>query len=179
VIAGAGDDLEDLLAIVERERIQDVTFTGRVDDTTKMRLMQEAWVFAMPSMVEGWGIVVMEAAACATPSVAYDVNGLRDCIIQDQTGVLARNDDEFVAGLRDLLKDGDRRSRLSAGALSWSREFSWDRAARQTLRTIRLAQPWRAVFESDEGTTTRLRLRRRHDQQSPPAEFTVGTADGR
>lgn len=178
VIAGTGDDLEELQAIVKRERIEDVTFAGRVDDATKMRLMQEAWVFAMPSMVEGWGIVVMEAAACATPSVAYDVNGLRDCIVAGQTGVLARNDAEFVAGLRDLLQDGERRERLSAGALARSREFSWDRTARQTLRTIRLAQPWRAVFESDEGATTRLRLRRRHDEHSPaPAGFAVGTAD--
>ena len=159
VIAGAGDDLNDLRTYDEQQGVADVTFTGRVDEATKIRLMQEAWVFGMPSKLEGWGIVVVEAAACGTPTVAYDVNGLRDCIIDGYTGYLARDDAEFAERLRALLSADDLRARLSAGARDWSQQFSWARTAERTLAAIRLAQPWRAVFEPDLAGVWKLRVR--------------------
>jgi len=160
-VAGEGDD-QDALAQEARQRgIDNVTFTGRVDEATKTKLMQAAWVFAMPSQLEGWGIVVIEAAACGTPSVAYDVAGLRDCIREGRTGMLARNDAEFTAHLRSILTNDALRDRLSAGAVKWSRRFSWDRTAQRTLTQVRLAQPWRAVFESGENSTLDLRYHAR------------------
>ncbi len=48
-----------------------VDFLGFVDEKTKHRVYASAWVLALPSLKEGWGIVVMEAATHAVPSVAY------------------------------------------------------------------------------------------------------------
>lgn len=47
---------------------------------------------AAPSLVEGWGLVVTEAAARYTPAIGFDVPGLRDSIEDGVTGVLARGE---------------------------------------------------------------------------------------
>jgi glycosyltransferase involved in cell wall biosynthesis len=161
VIAGTGDDLSSLDGEIRRRGLCDVELLGRVDDATKVRVMQEAWVFGMPSQIEGWGIVVIEAAACGTPTVAFDVNGLRDCIVPGSTGFLARDDASFAHYLRDLLGDPHVRERMSEAALRWSKRFSWERTAARTLESIRIAQPWRAVFEPIEGRSWGLRSRAR------------------
>jgi len=162
VIAGTGDDLPFLQRETAMRGLRDVEFLGRVNDAEKVRLMQEAWVFGMPSQLEGWGIVVVEAAACGTPSVAYDVNGLRDCILSGTTGFLAQNDLDFARRLHDLLRDATLRNRMAIAALAWSQRFSWERTAERTLETIRLSQPWRAVFEpiGESGWGIRARARR-------------------
>jgi glycosyltransferase involved in cell wall biosynthesis len=161
IVVGTGDDLADLVAETRARGIPDVVFLGRVDEATKIRLMQEAWVFGMPSRVEGWGIVVIEAAACGTPAVAYDVNGLRDCILDRTTGFLSRDDAAFAENLLTILSDEDLRGRMSSAAVAWASQFSWERTAARTLETIRLAQPWRAVFEPLDEMSWGIRERNR------------------
>ena len=161
IIAGSGDDLPSLREETRNAGQHDVEFLGRVDEATKIRLMQEAWVFAMPSQLEGWGIVVVEAASCGTPAVAYDVNGLRDCIIDGVTGYLAADDAEFAERLFDVLTDPGVRERMSSEASAWSARFSWERTAARTLETIRIAQLWRAVFAPLDGATWGIRTRNR------------------
>jgi len=148
VIAGSGDDELDLRAYAAR--VEGVEFTGAVDEETKIRLFQEAWVFGMPSALEGWGIVVIEAASCATPAVAFDVNGLRDCILDGRTGFLVKDDAEFGHALIRTLNDPALREQLAGNCVLWSGRFSWDRTAERTLRCIRRAQPWSAVFGTIE-----------------------------
>lgn len=55
-----------------------VEFVGRVDEATKHDLMARAHAHLATSVREGWGLVVTEAAALGTPTIAYDVPGLRD-----------------------------------------------------------------------------------------------------
>lgn len=57
-----------------------VQFFGRVDEATKHRLMSEAHALVLTSVREGWGLVVDEAAALGTPTVAYDRPGLCDSV---------------------------------------------------------------------------------------------------
>jgi len=57
-----------------------VTFHGRVDEDTKHQLMARAHALVVTSVREGWGLVVDEAAAMGTPSIGYDVAGLRDSV---------------------------------------------------------------------------------------------------
>lgn len=150
VIAGCGDHLEALQEYVARCGPGGIRIVGRVSEEDKRLLMQQAWVFAMPSEIEGWGIAVIEAAACGTPSVAYDVAGLRDCVRDGETGLLAHDDSEFAASLQRLLVDRALRERLAAGAVRWASNFSWEATADETMKLIRNLQPWRAVFEMDQ-----------------------------
>lgn len=57
-----------------------VRFAGRVDTATRDELVARAHVHVITSLREGWGLVVDEAAAMGTPTIGYDVPGLRDSI---------------------------------------------------------------------------------------------------
>lgn len=149
LIAGTGDDEAPLREYVAAKGIDGVQFCGRVSEAKKAQLLQGAWVFGMPSSIEGWGIVVIEANACATPAVAFDVGGLRDCIVNGKTGLLAKSEAEFTSSLRRVLTDENLRRLLSEEAATWAHQFTWDAAAQRTLSLIRQMQPWRAVFEPD------------------------------
>jgi glycosyltransferase involved in cell wall biosynthesis len=148
VIAGVGDDLPRLRGLAERLGIRDVTFEGRVSEERKRRLMQEAWVFAMPSSIEGWGIVVIEANASGTPAVGYRVAGTKDCIVDGVTGLLADDDARFAKALERVLSDQRLRAALAEASRDWAQRFSWRISSETTLEHLRRAQPWRAVFEA-------------------------------
>lgn len=124
VIAGDGPDLPAL-----RERAgQAVTFTGRVTEERKRELLGESWLLVHPALQEGWGLVIMEAAAQATPAVGFDVVGVRDTIVDGITGELAADADAFVASWIALAADHDRRALLGAQARTRAGEFTWDAA---------------------------------------------------
>ena len=82
-----------------------VTFAGRVSEEEKHRLLGAAWLLVHPALIEGWGIVVTEAALRGTPAVGFDVPGLRDSVEHGQTGLLARTEAEFASAWAALALD--------------------------------------------------------------------------
>ena len=103
-LAGDGDHRAALEAEVERRALAErVTFHGHVDEEEKARLLARAWVALTASSAEGWCLTVFEAAACGTPTAAMRVGGLGEAIVDGQTGVLADEPAELVAGVRELV----------------------------------------------------------------------------
>lgn len=132
VVAGSGTGIEALQAHVARRGLEArVELRGFVDEDAKVRLLRSAHVVATASQKEGWGLTVLEAAACGTPSVAFDVPGLRDAIRDGETGLLVAGDDAraLARALRRVLEDGALRQRLATGAIAWAGRFTWDGAA--------------------------------------------------
>jgi glycosyltransferase involved in cell wall biosynthesis len=136
-VAGAGSTQEELQRMVEeRDLGEHVILHGYVSEQDKVRLLQQAWVFMTPSMKEGWGLVVIEANACGTPVVAFNVPGLRDAVYNEHAGILANSRKEFLAGVLSLLGDEARRDRMSRSAAAYAQGFNWRTTASQTLRII-------------------------------------------
>ena len=69
-----------LLDRLRRDAPPAVTFLGRVDSDEVLRCLARAHVLVSTSIREGWGLNVSEAAACGTPSIAYDIPGLVDSV---------------------------------------------------------------------------------------------------
>ncbi|MDX1579648.1 MAG: glycosyltransferase family 4 protein [Gemmatimonadota bacterium] len=142
VIAGRGDDRARLERLGGELELGDrVRFLGHVDEDEKLRWLRRAWVLAYPSPKEGWGLAVVEAAACGTPVIASDSPGLRESVLAGESGLLVPHDDvqAWSRALEDLLGSPDLRDHLAKGGIAHAATFSWDRAARQTeahLRTI-------------------------------------------
>lgn len=134
-IAGTGDhraELEQLAATLELDR--SVIFHGFVSEERKIDLMRGAWANIFPSPKEGWGITVIEAAACATPSVASDSPGLRDSVCHGETGFLVRHGDidALAARMVELADSPPLVARLGDRARRFAEGLTWERTARQT-----------------------------------------------
>ena len=124
VVVGDGPELERVRGLAGAG----VTFTGAVSEARKGAELGAAWLLVHPAHHEGWGTVVMEAAAAGVPTVAYDVPGVRDSVVDGVTGILAADDDAFVAAWTDLATDADRRAMMAAAARERAATFTWDRA---------------------------------------------------
>lgn len=118
-----------------------VEFTGHVDEAEKARQVARAWVLALPSLKEGWGLVVMEAASCGVPAVAYaDAGGVSESIADGETGVLVSGGErEFAAALDLLMSDEPLRDAMGRMARARSQRYSWDASAEKFEGVLRRA----------------------------------------
>ncbi len=132
-VLGDGWWRDELEAEATRLRVDDlVTFHGHVSELEKDLLLARAWVMVLPSVKEGWGIAVTEAAQQGTPTIGYaSSGGLQESIQHDRTGLLVADLDELLSTTRSLLVDAEKRQRLSTGAREWALQLDWDVTAEQ------------------------------------------------
>ncbi|HEX9623338.1 MAG TPA: glycosyltransferase family 4 protein [Streptosporangiaceae bacterium] len=124
VIAGDGPERERLKAMAG----PDVMFTGRVCEEEKHRLLSAAWMLLHPASIEGWGIVVAEAAVRGTPAIGFSVPGLRDSIVHNETGLLVRTEGEFASAWAALAIDHRRRLVMGQAARERAKQLHWSAA---------------------------------------------------
>jgi len=105
-----------------------VELRGRVDDRALLALYRSAWVVASSSLREGWGMTLTEAAACGTPSVATDIAGHRDAVVDGETGLLV-GDDALGSAIGKVLLDDELRVRLGRAARARAQPLTWARTA--------------------------------------------------
>jgi glycosyltransferase involved in cell wall biosynthesis len=109
---------------------------GFVPHDELQRLYARAAVVACPSRREGFGVACLEAMAHGRPVVATSVGGLRDLVVDGETGIVVppRDPAALHAALTRLLGDRDLRRRLgSAGRERARSAFSWDAVTDATL----------------------------------------------
>jgi glycosyltransferase involved in cell wall biosynthesis len=124
VIAGDGPERARLEAMAG----PGVVVTGRVSEEEKHRLLCSAWILLHPAMIEGWGIVITEAAIRGTPGIGFDVPGLRDSVVDGETGVLVRNEGQFVSAWASLALDHRTREALGRAARERALRLHWSAA---------------------------------------------------
>ena len=124
VIAGDGPELDALRPLVT----EGVELTGYVTEERKAEELGAAWVLVHPAHHEGWGTVVMEAAAAGVPTVGFDVEGVRDSVDPGVTGILAADETAFAEAWVALGTDTALRTRLSDAARERAATFTWPRA---------------------------------------------------
>ncbi|MEO7268152.1 MAG: glycosyltransferase family 4 protein [Knoellia sp.] len=115
-----------------------VTFHGHVSEAEKHHLLARAWVHALPSLKEGWGLVVVEAGVHGTPTVAFtEAGGPTNSIVGGDTGILVNHGSEELTGaIRSLLLDNDLRGRMSANVATWVAQFHWDESVDRWERAL-------------------------------------------
>lgn len=103
-----------------------VTFHGHVPDAERDRLLGRAWLMLLPSVKEGWGLAVLEAAAQGTPTVAYRyAGGVTESVVDGETGLLVDDLDGMVDATRRILSDPSLRVALADAAAARARRFDW------------------------------------------------------
>jgi glycosyltransferase involved in cell wall biosynthesis len=114
-----------------------VRFWGRLGADEKHRKMAAAHALLMASVREGWGLVINEANACGTLTIAYDVPGLRDAVRDLETGLLV---EPTPAAMKDAMilvwSDSKLRTDLSDRARRRSTAISYEMTADEADRSI-------------------------------------------
>ncbi len=109
-----------------------VRLRGFLPEAEKTAVVAGSLLHLNTSQGEGWGLCVLEAAALGVPTVAFDVDGLRDSVRDGETGWLVR-DGERIEDVTERavkeLADPARRAALAAACRAWAARFSWDASA--------------------------------------------------
>lgn len=117
---------------VECEVSDQVLFHGFTDERSKHELLAQSWAMALPSLKEGWGIAILEAASHGVPTVAYrSAGGTTESIIDGVTGILADSPHELASAVRAIIEDNDLRSAMASAAVDHARSFTWEASARR------------------------------------------------
>jgi glycosyltransferase involved in cell wall biosynthesis len=139
-----------------------VRFLGRVSAHEKFLRMAEAHILLMASVREGWGLAISEAAACGTPSVVYDVPGLRDAVQHEKTGlVLPPYPLNMTDGMLRLVRNQELLHRLASAAVEQSRSLSFDNSATILRRAIVTSAGHNDMASAEPIVPSRERLGRR------------------
>jgi starch synthase len=145
---------EEMRTAVEREQAQRpgiIWINEMVDQKTACELYSHAAVFVCPSIYEPFGIINLEAMACETAVVASAVGGIKEVVVDGETGFLvpleqmdespfeATNPEKFArdlaARINQLMKDRDLRAKFGrAGRKRAEQNFSWSAIAAKTKK---------------------------------------------
>jgi len=154
--AGAPDtpeiaaEMEAAVAVAQAARPGVIWIQEMVPRDLVIELYSQAAVFCCPSVYEPFGIINLEAMACATPVVATGTGGILEVVVDGETGVLVpieqgsgasfepANPEQFshdlAAALNRVLADSDLRERMgAAGRRRVEERFSWGAIAAETV----------------------------------------------
>lgn len=136
-IAGAGDYREHLESLSAALGMSDrVRFLGFISAEEKRDLLRRAWASVFASPKEGWGLTNLEAAACGTPVIASDSPGLRESLIDGQTGVLVPHGDTVALtwAMKQIATSSNERVEAMGNAgRRFAEGFTWESSAEKTI----------------------------------------------
>jgi glycosyltransferase involved in cell wall biosynthesis len=108
-----------------------VTFHGHVAVAERDAILDRSWVLLAPSVKEGWGIAIMEAAAHGVPAIGYrSAGGVCESIVDGETGWLADDVAELVKRTEELLVDATLRNWMADNARRRATQFDWEATGR-------------------------------------------------
>jgi glycosyltransferase involved in cell wall biosynthesis len=110
-----------------------IHFTGFVGDDELLRLYGACDLFVYPSLYEGFGLPILEAMACGRAVACSNTSAMPE--VADSAALLfdPESRSEIVRAMRDLLLDGELRSRMERLGTQRATLFSWEQTARRTL----------------------------------------------
>lgn len=145
VCGGAGEEKAKLVALVNALGMQDwVRFTGVLTDDERALTYGASDIYAMPSimfgqMTEGFGIVFLEAAAVGIPSIAGNVGGQAEAVLDGNTGLVIDGLDlsQVKAAIKRLALDSTLREQMGQEGIKWAKAHDWAVVSAQIQLAIR------------------------------------------
>jgi len=126
-IVGDGSERRRLEGIAKRLDANRVTFTGFVSERRKVEILKSSWVLVQPSVLEGFGLTLIEAMACRLPVIAADIGGPRE-VVEPSCGFLYTpcDADELRGNIEALLADARLRENMgNCGRKRVEEKFTW------------------------------------------------------
>lgn len=135
VLAGEESEVHpDVSLLLEQLDLRDeVLCIGFVPQDDLPLLYNGAELLIYPSLYEGFGLPLLEAMACGTPVITSNISSMAE--VAGDAGLLVDpyNVDAMAQGMYLLLSDTDLRNKLREKGLQRAQEFTWEKAAKETL----------------------------------------------
>lgn len=110
-------------------------FEGALRRTDLAERIRRATLVLVPSHTETFGLVALEAAASGVPVIARAAGGLREAVLDGETGLLVSDEDPaaWAAAMTELLADPDRMAEMGVAARAHALRRSWNASAESLL----------------------------------------------
>jgi alpha-maltose-1-phosphate synthase len=148
---GMAEEMKTAVGHAKAQRPGIIWINEMVDQNTARELYSHAAVFVCPSIYEPFGIINLEAMACETAVVASAVGGIKEVVVDGETGFLvpleqmeespfeATNPEKFARDLatriNELMVDAKLREKFGrAGRKRVEEHFSWSAIAEKTMK---------------------------------------------
>ncbi|WP_393972154.1 glycosyltransferase family 4 protein [Oxyplasma meridianum] len=135
---GSGPSLNKTMKIYNDLDIKNnVIFLGRINNNDLSNIVGSSWLNVHTSITEGFGFSILEASSAGTPTIAYDVPGVRDVIIQNKNGFTVKDGsiDDLTKKIDNFISNYDNRWINSSRSIAL--EYSWDKTAELWLTNIK------------------------------------------
>jgi glycosyltransferase involved in cell wall biosynthesis len=115
---------------------QDILFPGWIGQEDLPAVYSLATLYLYPSNLEAFPIPITEAMACGTPIITSNVNGLKEIAGEAAVIVNPERTDEITDALANVLENENLQKELAIKGLDRSKNFSWEKCARETLENL-------------------------------------------
>lgn len=139
LMIGEGPEEDKLKNLVDKLGLSKyLKFLGRIDHEKVIEILNATDIFVMPSIYESevFGVAAIEASAMEVPVVASDLGGIREAVVDGETGILVRPGDPAAiaeACLR-LIREPDLRKKMGmAGRRFVVKKYDWKDCVNQML----------------------------------------------
>ncbi len=140
IIVGTGPDRDRLWRLSSSLGIDNcVHFLGWQPRDAVLNMQEQASVFCLASVDEGFGLVYLEAMSRGTPIIGSEREGIADLVIHGENGWLVppRSSSAIASALLHLLRDEELRRKLGEAGQQTARSLTWERNARLHLDLYR------------------------------------------
>ena len=130
---------EKVLKTIKKSKYKDlIEYLGKISKEKKIKIMQQSHLIAVTSVKEGWGLIVTEANSQGTPAVVYNVDGLRDAVKKNQTGLITKENTpkNLAEKIVEIMYDKKNYTKLQKTGWEWSKEINFDNSYKQFISII-------------------------------------------
>jgi glycosyltransferase involved in cell wall biosynthesis len=114
-----------------------VIFTGYLPDEELVVLLNLATVLVLPSLIEGFGLPAVEAAACGCPVIATTASPLPELLDRGGIFIDPADHEEFGVALCRVVESESLRAEMREAGLAAAGKLTWEAAARQMMELMR------------------------------------------
>ena len=140
LVGGTGWRMPKPSVLIRANGLEDrVRQLGSLEDEDLLRQYAGCDFVAMPSLYEGFGLPIIEAMTFGKPVLTGNTSAMPEIAGDAGLFVDPTSTEDIARGLKRLMTDSALRSRLAAAARQRASDFSWDRAAAETIRVIESA----------------------------------------
>jgi phosphatidylinositol alpha-1,6-mannosyltransferase len=144
VCAGDGEERTRLEEMAKETGLREwIRFPGAISEQEKRLLFAASDIYVMPSirvgeMIEGFGIVFLEAAAAGVPAVCGNTGGQPEAVLDMQTGIVVdgRDLNDVASAVRNLAINPQLRRNMGERGRLWAAEHAWEHVVERTREAI-------------------------------------------